>query len=270
MEINSPEDKSVNPAFFELLSESDRQGYIDLRNELMSSDTKFKRYKRITSLRDALYAIHKYCSRNSNDDWKRYLVCGVCWMGWDIAINTRQLRLLINKCKSSINGALAKMGYSTAPIKTEGSSSLIKAIPFLKGNFVELRMWTIRRRQIASPLPSNRIGYISPLPATHQSTISPQPYFPPMPQFIPPVCRSEITAIFGVPESSLSPSEPLDPNPAAATPDPAERHVQILEPPQKECSYDKHKEMYQDVCACYPLDWLIDDDNEKDEFLTFG
>lgn len=268
MDIISPqEEKNVTPAFFDLLSESDRQGYIDLRNELVSSDTKFKRYKRITSLRDALYAIHKYCSRNSNDDWKRYLVCGVCWMGWDIAINTRQLRLLINKCKSSINGALAKMGYTTAPIKTEGSSSLLKAIPFLKGNFVELRMWTIRRRQIASPLPSNKVGYISPLPSINQSTFSPQPYMTPMQQLIPPACRSEITAIFGVPEAALSPNESQISDPA---PEQAERHVQIIAPPQKECTYDKNKEMYQDVCACYPLDWLIDDDNEKDDYLTFG
>ena len=158
------------------------------------------------------------------------------------------------------------MGYSTAPIKTEGSSSLIKAIPFLKGNFVELRMWTIRRRQIASPLPSTNIGYISPLPVTHQSTISPQPYMAPMPQFIPPACRSEITAIFGVPETTLSPAEAALPIDSAAS----DRHVQIIEPPQKECTYEKHKEMYQDVCACYPLDWLIDDDNEKDDYLTFG
>ena len=55
---SSPEDSSlVNPAFFDLLSESDQKGYIELRNELMSSDTKFKRYQRITSLRDALYGI---------------------------------------------------------------------------------------------------------------------------------------------------------------------------------------------------------------------
>lgn len=269
MDIASPTDKNAMPAFFDLLSESDRKGYIDLRNELMSSDTKFKRYQRITSLRDALYAIHKYCTRNSNDDWKRYLVCGVCWMGWDIAINTRQLRILINKCKSSINGALAKMGYSTAPIKTEGSSSLLKAIPFLKGNFVELRMWTIRRRQISSPLPSNKIGYISPLPTINQSTLSPQPFVNSMQQFVPSVCRSEIAAIFGVSESTISPPEATPADPAAAA-ETVQRHVQIIEPPQKECTYDKHKEMYQDVCACYPLDWLIDDDNEKDDYLTFG
>lgn len=304
---------NITPAFFEMLSESDQKGYITLRNEIAASDTKFKRYKRITSLQEALYAIRTYCVRNDKDDWRRFLVCGICWIGWDIAINTRQLRLLINKCKSSINGAIAKMGYSTAPIKGEGFSALINVIPFLKGNFVEQRMWTVRKRQIGSPAPSRNFGFNSPIltTLTNYPSRSPQPFLTGIPRM--PVSTNELTAVFGIPDltPSHSPYSPPAPaqndvfdggisNPssnmcqigtpqlsAAPTPTPqiqsnsnttisygsqpndSERHVQIIEP-KKECTYNI-KNIYQDVCTCCPLDWLLDDDeDEKEDFLTFG
>jgi hypothetical protein len=50
-----------------------------------------------------LTTVRNFVMWNETDDWKRALVCGICWLNADIAINTRQLRLLLSKCKSSIN-----------------------------------------------------------------------------------------------------------------------------------------------------------------------
>ena len=237
------------PAFFALLSQPDRKGYEDLRAELSSSDRKFKRYKRIKSLQDALLAIQRFCMRGAEDDWKRYLVCGVCWMGFDIAINTRQLRLLINKCKSSINGALAKMGYSTAPIKGDLSRSLVMAIPFLKGNFAEQRMWTIRRRLVASPAPVMSLGMMSsPYPGM-SCIVTPQPTAPL--GISEPACKSEIQAVFGVSCGQTEPQTEVSSMPCYSS---------------TECCFDKKINFFQDPLCCCPSDWVEDDD----DVFSFG
>ena len=108
--------------------------------------------KRLESLQDSIDMIRNYCIRNDSNDWKRCLVCRICWMGQNIAINNRHLCFLIDKCKSSVNGALTKMGYQTAPIKSSFFQSFLSYIPFLRGNFIEQRQWTVRHRVQFSPL----------------------------------------------------------------------------------------------------------------------
>jgi hypothetical protein len=168
------------PMFFHLLDESDQARYTELRAQLRNSEKRYKRNKRIEGLQDALDAIQAFAVRSQPDDWKRSLVCGVCWLGPDIAINIRQLRLLVDKCKSSINGALSKMGYGAAPLKAP--VALLAHIPFLKGNFVEQRQWTVRRRVHLSPAPARSPlptpVFHTPTPGACASPDSPTP-FPP-------------------------------------------------------------------------------------------
>ena len=136
----------MNPAFYEFLSQDDQRQYNELRDRVGSPENRYNRNKRLETFNEILDEIKSYCQRKDSDDWKRYLVCGVCWIdrSSDIAINTRQLRLLILKSKSTINGALAKMGYSTIPIKSHDPTDLIEMIPFLKSHPQELRQWTTR------------------------------------------------------------------------------------------------------------------------------
>ena len=132
------------PQYWELLSEEDKNGFMEMQQEFSSGVLKRVRSSRAETFDEILEVIKKYCVRNDDDDWKRYLVCGVCWMDSAIAINTRQLRILVCKCKSSINGSLQKMGYSTNMAHSESWKILFPKIPLLKDHFPELRKWTIR------------------------------------------------------------------------------------------------------------------------------
>ncbi|OHS96196.1 hypothetical protein TRFO_10132 [Tritrichomonas foetus] len=172
--LQDEDDKRSTPTFFNLLEPDDQNKYWEMQKTIANSEKRYKRNKRIESLQEALDMIHDFCIRSDPDDWKRCLVCGVCWMGQDIAINTRQLRLLVDKCKSSINGALSKMGYGTAPIKSVITAALLTYIPFLKGNFVEQRQWTVRRKIQFSPMPI-RNGLPSPYVIYTPNFVSPEP-----------------------------------------------------------------------------------------------
>lgn len=149
-DLPSPNDL---PMFFNLLSAEDKRTYADLRTELWSLENKFKRNKRLSSLQKSIDKIHEFCIKHNSDDWKRCIVCGIAWLDEDIAINIRQLKLLVNKCKSSINGALLKMGYESSTSKNDGFKKLLEYIPYLRGNFNEQRMWTIRRKAMFTPAP---------------------------------------------------------------------------------------------------------------------
>ena len=150
------------PQFFDLLSEQDQSEYFKLRSTLSGPGTRNRRGKRLENFADGLDSIQKYAIRGDGNDWKRCLVCGVCWLNSGIAINTRQLRLLIDKCKSSINGSLHRMGYSTSTCKGDPTSSLIEHLPNLKGNFAELRQWTVRQKVVVTPQPDVSDSFVQP------------------------------------------------------------------------------------------------------------
>lgn len=253
--VPQEEEPQLLPNYFDLLSIPDQNAYKKMRQELSSSSTKFKRYQRIKSLQDALTLIKTYCMRSDADDYKRCVVCGVCWMGWDIAINTRQLRLLINKCKSSINGALAKMGYSTVPIKGDASASLLDSIPLLKGNFAEQRMWTVRRKLIQSPSPIINQGFASPYFNFQPGLfVSPQPYM--MNVNINPV-KNDIESVFG--HHNVSPSE-------VQKEDNTKAQINVIGQDNEVNfnDFDNDKTCYlEDPCCCCPLEW-VNDESESD------
>lgn len=144
--MHGHEESEQVPAFMEMLSDKDKAAYMEIQADLAAPSHRYNRHKRIATFTEMLDTIKSFCIQGNDDDWKRSLVCGIAWLGNDIAINTRQLRVLLGKSKSSINGALAKMGYETIPSKNQDSTALQEAIPFLKGNFAENRQWTVRRK----------------------------------------------------------------------------------------------------------------------------
>lgn len=145
--------KEQTPQYWDLLSEPDRAGYNQLKHDFTAGNIKRVRNNRLETFEEILEAIRHYAERKDDDDWKRFLVCGVCWMDQAIAINTRQLRLLVSKCKSSINGSLQKMGYTTNMSHSESWKILFPHIPLLKDHFSELRQWTIRYKTGTQPPP---------------------------------------------------------------------------------------------------------------------
>jgi hypothetical protein len=136
------------PPFYEFLTDDDKGGYDSLRGSVASSDRRYNRNRRIATFQEMITIIRSYCeSGESWDAWKRYLVCGICWGTHEIAINTRQLRLLLAKSKSSINGVFAKMGYESVALNTKESPDVLTKIPFLQANAHESRQWTVRRKE---------------------------------------------------------------------------------------------------------------------------
>lgn len=130
--------------YWDLLNKDDQDQYNNIRDTLSSSACKHRRHHTNQINQEIVSTVKRYVFRDEQDRWKRSLVCGICWLNDVIAINTRQLRILLSKCKSSINAMFQNIGYATVPTTTEYAGSLSAFFPVIKDNFVELRKWTIR------------------------------------------------------------------------------------------------------------------------------
>jgi hypothetical protein len=163
------------PQFLQLLGATDQFAYDELRTHLSSPACRNRRHQRLESFNEMLDAIKSFAIQGSDDDWKRCLVCGVIWLPGSIAINTRQLRLLIDKCKSSINGSLHRMGYSSVTSRGDTNRQLREWLPSLRGNFGELRQWTVRQLSACAPQPAPMGDFaMSPEPTCEMEVMWPR------------------------------------------------------------------------------------------------
>lgn len=189
------------PNYWYLLSEADKYRYSCLRVRLSNPAFRNpKNNKKTDSFADIMDTIKHFCIRNDKDDWRRCLVCGICWMPEGIAINTRQLRQLVFKCKSSINGSLHKMGFTVNLGRSEAATAVSLAIPILKDNTNELRQWTVRQCDNRLPSPIS-----PPQPAnpglTHKVFEIPMINYPPRKPIMQPVLEQQqfVTPVFNPP-----------------------------------------------------------------------
>jgi hypothetical protein len=129
-----------------LLTESDQDVLAGIRTALSAPTLQNKRNRRIADLREILDTLKIFQFHMPEDTWKRCLVTGFVELDDSLAINVTQLHTLIFKCKSSINGSLRRMGYSTKVNTVAAFNKLFEIIPALKRNPTELRQWTIRQK----------------------------------------------------------------------------------------------------------------------------
>jgi hypothetical protein len=123
----------------------------------------------MTDFKEILEALIVFEDADEEEKWKRCLVCGVCMISKGIAVNTTQLRRLIFKCKSSINGSLKGLGFDKILTKSWAYEGLLAQVPYLRENPADLRQWTIRTCSRAS-LTNFPCGILESGPA-----ISPRP-----------------------------------------------------------------------------------------------
>jgi hypothetical protein len=152
------------PQHWDLLSSEDQIRYTSLQQELSAPSRRNRRNRSLATFGEVIGAIRQFVVRNDENDWKRAIVCGICWLDVTIGVNTRQLRLLIAKCKSSINGSFQSLGFGFVSTGSDCMAAIVQYFPVLKSNFVELRQWTLR---YSGP----PVRFVSPAPDTQSDAV---------------------------------------------------------------------------------------------------
>jgi hypothetical protein len=140
------------PSHWEVLSAEDQHDYIALRTQFQDMVGKTRRGESAGVFGDRLRLIRAFIERNESSKWKRSLVCGIAFMDSAIGINIRQLRILLCRCKSSINGSFQQIGYTAKPAGQALDEELRNLIPPLRSDHIELKKWTIRCGQLPAEL----------------------------------------------------------------------------------------------------------------------
>jgi hypothetical protein len=155
-----------DPEHWHLLSDADKEVYLQIRSALSAPSSRNKRNKRIDDFREVLDAIDIFLNTDEEDKWKRSLVCGMCRLSDGIAVNPTRLQRLVFKCKSSINGCLKGLGYDIVVANPCLSQELLREVPLLGSDPVEMRQWTLRKR--THPVRSEGWAEITPPLASEQ------------------------------------------------------------------------------------------------------
>lgn len=230
--------------FLDFLVEADRKRYLELRSTFCSDKMRYQRFKRMDTFDLILEELRRFCIKNDEDNWKRCLVCGVCWLNGYTGINVKQLRILTDKSKSNINGVLAKLGYVIVQ-NTQHKKDLIEAIPFLRGNYLEQRFWTIRLNPLNSNYNNiNSDSQSSPEYPSSPINISQTPQPTMKNELIDIPNGNEITNIFSVVDLKIK-------NGAVCGMDPTEI------------------DFFADPICCCPAGWIIPSIDTR-ELLSFG
>ncbi|EAY15931.1 hypothetical protein TVAG_165590 [Trichomonas vaginalis G3] len=148
---------NVPITFWNMLSPEDQAEYIDLRTQFHNSST---RERHGSSIQGDLQTIKAYIERRSELQEIRSIVCGICFAGSFICVNTSQLKCLLGRCKSSINNGFQILGYFSA--KTKVRQCIVPVLPSLLRDSSLLRQWTIRCTENTIRIPPPQLAPSAP------------------------------------------------------------------------------------------------------------
>ncbi|OHT14452.1 hypothetical protein TRFO_43047 [Tritrichomonas foetus] len=137
-------DPSVPKGAWNKLSQDDRIDYLRLRMRFHQSQRSSGKDSRVASFHKELLQTRAYIERRPEQKEERCIVCGVCFAGKYICINTRLLKYFLGRCKSSINGSIQQMGYVALRTKTKARNCVLAVMHSLVEDVNNLRQWTVR------------------------------------------------------------------------------------------------------------------------------
>ena len=165
------------PRYFQQLSSQDKEAYKYLQSQFSSKLCRNNRNQRVEKFNEILHLVKHFCiqPQNPENDNIRCLVCGLYWLPQgSLAINIRQLHILIDKCKSSINGSLQRIGYRMITNQSEALKSLAHFLPQIN-NYQEIREWSVREFGVQTPQPELSPTEIFQTPITSKASLTPNP-----------------------------------------------------------------------------------------------
>lgn len=141
-------DSDLLPRSFNLLRDEDKVEYISMKNRFRDEINMSRHGERLDVFISRLKSVRNFVNKDlvPSNRWKRMVVCGIMFLdNYDaLAINIQQLKILLGKCKSSINGSLQQLGYIAKPSTHEINQEIAQQVPLFKDDYLELKKWTIR------------------------------------------------------------------------------------------------------------------------------
>lgn len=135
---------SLPSQYWNAISQEDKNEFIHLRNNFHHGQKISSKDRRIITFSKELSIVLRYLERSEENREERCVLCGVCFVGPIVCVNTRQLKSFLSRCKSSINGSFQQLGFVALRTKAKARSCVLTALPSLQNHQSILRQWTVR------------------------------------------------------------------------------------------------------------------------------
>jgi hypothetical protein len=127
------------------LSLSDQAEFIHLVANFASSEDRNKRNLGLSTFVKHLGIIHSFVCRGDAQDALRGAVCGIEFGEHSFLINTRQLKKLMFRSKSCMNGCFQRLGYTVCRSARDLGTVFSRLFPLLSPQSFSSRQWCVRR-----------------------------------------------------------------------------------------------------------------------------
>lgn len=139
-----PEIKSNIPfGTWESLTPDDQMAFLRLRESVRQGASTTSKG---SAFHNELKQIAAFVDRSSNQRLERSVIVGFMSTPSAVFMNTRQLAMLVGRCKSSVNSHFQQSGYVSPKMKVRYFDFLVERVPVLLKSPQLLKQWTVRIR----------------------------------------------------------------------------------------------------------------------------
>jgi len=146
--------------FWGVLTCDDKAEFARLRADFLRCGGASGKDRRVGTFQKELGSVLAFLERDGVRREERSIVSGIAFAGPFICVNTRQLKLFLGRCKSSINGSFQQLGYVALRTRTKARLCIGAVLAPLAREQGMLRQWTVRFASAAA-----RCCFVSSFPA---------------------------------------------------------------------------------------------------------
>ena len=126
------------------LPAADQVEYLDMLHYFETTEEMNRRNLGLSTFKSHLEKIYKFIHKGDRLDTYRGFVCGIEFGTNFILVNTKRLRVLMNRSKSCVNGCLQKLGYTISRQQQDIIGFFGAVLPGINQVFCNSRQWCIR------------------------------------------------------------------------------------------------------------------------------
>lgn len=131
-------------AFVAHLPAAEQAEYLEMLQYFETSEEMNRRNLGLSTFKSHLERVYKFIHKGDRLDIYRGFVCGIEFGANFILVNTKRLRVLMNRSKSCVNGCLQKLGYTISRQQQDISGFFGAVLPGINQVFCNSRQWCIR------------------------------------------------------------------------------------------------------------------------------
>ena len=159
--MNMPSDIVL---YWNMLSKIDQLENMRLKETFSSSNTVNKKYKASMVFSTFINQLKSFVMKGDSFDRIRAIVCGIYWYKDMLFVNSKNLMLIVSKCRSSINNSIVGLGYELVPSLESPFNIFLKIFPEFSLNYKGARQWTIRKLiSPNSPIETKQVSVSNPI-----------------------------------------------------------------------------------------------------------